>query len=392
MCKIKKVDCPCIKLPPPHVTLVSSRQGPLRVPTPYDAIIAPRDALLLNGAFHALGHTPLIASFFKQLARVYGELIPHRTLRHAVLACTAAQLLPEREGQERLEYHKRQASSQIRQLKSSAMVADADVFAAFLLAWVTHRNSIQLQTAEGSIAESHVHARGCGAMMGSVIEHGTDTPFLRIFKGLVWDKMSWMVSTTDSSRSVFMTPMSSFDDRVRYFEQLCMTGTPTDAWKSAPLEAVNDYLCDLLRTSLVWFHDIAMEESFSPLDARTIPVGTAEYIWERLSDVELHRVIWILKQSLKETIPDSDRQIIQLQFAQLRTTQLLHSIFKSSTIAEGIGTLETEIKVLELLHELKFQPRLSAPLTEYYYDYSYIGIAIAGLTVSKEDGLQRILL
>jgi hypothetical protein len=158
------------------------------------------------------------------------------------------------------------------------MVGDADVFAAFLLTWVTYRNSVELQTTEGSIPESHVHARGCRAMMGHVTENGTETSFLRIFKGLVWDKMSWMLSTADSSRSLFMTPMSSFDDRVRYFEQLCITGTPIEAWKSAPLEVVNDYLCDLLRTSLVWFHDIAMEESSSPLDARTVPVGTTEYI------------------------------------------------------------------------------------------------------------------
>jgi hypothetical protein len=71
-----------------------------------------------------------------------------------------------------------------------------------------------------------------------------------------------------------------------------------------------------------------------------------------LSDVELQHGVSVLKQSLKETIPESDRQIIQLQFAQLRTIELLHSIFKSSTVAEGISTLETEIKAVELLHKM----------------------------------------
>jgi hypothetical protein len=350
----------------------------LRLPTPSNAVIAPRDALLLKGAFHGLEKTPLIASFFKQLARVYGEFIPYESLRHAILACTAVELLPENEGLETMEYHKMRASSCIRKLISNGAIQDADVFAAFLLAWATYGDS-------NGLSESLVHARGCGAMMRHVSATGADTTFLQIFRGLLWDKISWMILTADSSQLASSTPFSSFGNRVRYYEQLCITGTPVWAWKSAPLEAVHDYLCDLLRTSLVWFHDIAIAESGCTLGIATVPVGIANYIRERISDFELKNVLFnTLSKDNRSIIPDGDKQIIQLQFAQLKTINLLRRIFESPTILEGIDTAQTMFIAERLLCDMQTQPRLSPPLTDYYQDYSLIGIALAGLTLLKD--------
>jgi hypothetical protein len=286
-----------------------------------------------------------------------------------------------------MEYHKLRAYSCLQKLLSRLAIQDADVFAAFLLAWATYRDS-------AGVSESLKHARGCGDMMRYISASGADTPFLQIFKFLVWDKISWMILTADSSRFSSVATLSSFGHRVRYYEQLCITGTPVEAWKSTSLEAVNDYLCDLLRTSLVWFHDIAIAEPSYPLGAVSVPVGMANYLRERISDFELQNVLFNMQQSLRKDngfiISVEDKELIQLQFAQLQTINFLHTIFLSSTILEGINTTQTTFAAEQLLRNMQAQPRLSSPSTEYYHDYSLLGIAFAGLTLSKEDMTQRI--
>jgi hypothetical protein len=286
-----------------------------------------------------------------------------------------------------MEYHKLRAYSCLGKSLSKMAIQDADVFAAFLLAWATYRDS-------AGVPESLKHARGCGDMMRYISSSGADTPFLQIFKFLVWDKISWMILTADSSRFSSVAPLSSFGHRVRYYEQLCITGTPVGAWKSAPLEAVNDYLCDLLRTSLVWFHDIVIAESSYSLGAVSIPAGMANYIRERISDFELQNVLFNMQQSLRKDngsmISDEDKEVIQLQFAQLQTINFLNTILLSPTILERINTAQTTFAAEQLLRNMQAQPRLSSPLTDYYHDYSLLGIALAGLTLSKEDMIQRI--
>jgi hypothetical protein len=323
-----------------------------------------------------------LASLLKQFAVAYGASIQPSTLRHAILAY-AAWSLPEEDIEKRELYKGQACRSLIKKLNYPSQIEEADVFAAFLLAWLA------LQELDYTSTESGVHAKGCVALLTQLSQNAHTkslSPLLELFEPFIWDGI--FVISAAVRGEIANTPkrITTFEQRVKYFVQLCWTGTPTEAWQSPTIEALHNQLGHLLSSLFCSLRYAAIKELAGDIEERNnIVVDVVSYVKAAIDDHDMQEALSLREATLKATVErvTLDEQLSECQATEFHFVELLLSILEPSTCLQGLSSPRTTTLGAELLADLKSQrPRIGA--MQYYDFYRILHIFLGGLCLPRE--------
>jgi len=323
----------------------------------------PHTPILLHEAMTAArGTDPLLTSFFRQLFGQYGKFVDPDCLRHAICVYIASQVF---RSDSRLvcEYKNKAYRSLSRSLTSPCAL-----FTSFILAWCAYCENTD---------EFAVHASGCSRLLSiqSRSEWESDLSML------VQDKLFWMMVVCNK----VVLPYSPFRCRLRYFEHLKATANPPEAWQDGWMEAVNDGLCDILRLLLVCLYDFWKQESRGEYVGE-VKLALIQFVQGYLADPDLNYTLATMKRQAQLSVLEEEKQVMELQFAVRATIELLLVLLQAGSIYNGFSSVEAQAQAVIFCNNIKDQGRLSTTvLRRYYFDYSLIGITLAGLILGKSD-------
>lgn len=313
------------------------------------------------------------------MALTFGMSIGPIALRHAILAY-AISLSPHNvASQPDIEFHIAVASSELlKRVRNPCLIADADAFAAMILAWVAR--------SRGMVRESLLHSSGGIALLNHLLPMGPSrhsSNLLDVFAPLLRDNFNTVLaasSVLDSSSEDSLP--SSFVDRIGYFERLCHTGSPPEAWRTTELETTYNYLRGSVYTALLAFKDIIyLELSSSSGTARINAIqNIIDYIRLKIEDYGFRTTLSFLEGSAGSSLSNgsANRQLVQYLSIAVYSLDLLKILFISPTLLRGIESGGARLAARKVLLTARLA---GSPLKElkYYRDVYFVNICIAGL-------------
>lgn len=326
--------------------------------------------LLLQSAYSTVGK--IESSLFKILVVEYGVALPCLSLRHAILAFAASDLPPEQFG-DKVEFHTQQARRIfIRKLETGGVIEAADIFAAFILAFLF---------LDRDQNESAVHANGCNSMIMHLSASAKTRPIshlFAVFEPFICDRINVLRTRYHSSIPARRT---TFSEMVRYIGELRRTGARFDIYESDSMNAIHDYLNCLLRISFNSFRYIAIYEFHRNYDRKSFVERLVEYIKLNIEDQDFRRAV--------DLMTNSDERFIPYDFAQLQTVDYLLVVLEATSIFEGFWSPKATEAATNLLSRLRSQ----APLPRCLYEgdprnYGLL-VAISGIGLLTTEDSER---
>lgn len=378
-CQTRNISCPCLKLPGPKTAsrLPLSRQ----IPTQIDATIAAEDVLLLQYAYSVKDLRT--ATYFKQLALVYGTAISHRSLRHAILAYAASELPPDTFRQ-KMEYHKsRVCGILIQKLNRPENICDADVFATCVLAWTAWWF--------WSGSEFLAHAKGCLSMLAFLSESSKERPLsdmLIVFGPYVMDGLDFLFSRDGAYIPRFPDQRTMFREHFRYCQVFSRTGAPVDTWQFPAMRALRVTFDHRLKGAAWWLRHAAIKELEG--DSQTvmsIARRVVSAINEDLSDLDLQRAICEVIEQSHDVKNGTFKDVLKKwAWIHWQCIQLVLAIFDAPTILQGFDSLPAITSARKVVSAWSFQGKPRGPRIEDSYCTQ---IVLAGLALGMEDLAER---
>jgi hypothetical protein len=323
----------------------------------------------------------LTASLVKQMAVAFSETIRPAALRHAILAYAALRLPQHFYG--KFQFHKAKARhTLILKIQTPDLIEDADVFASQILAWIA--------LCQDSREEALVHAHGCISMM-ETLRHsgrpGRSSDLLAVFSPLILDNMNIVIAV---GRDV-PTTTSTFAQRVPYYRELCRTGTPPEAWRSADLETIHGFVRGAVCVSIVTLKQIAIKERNGlSLDKRmSATKALTAYIQSKTEDRGFQSVFnalaeWSGEDTRKGCERAPEQQLFGYQLIGLQSLRLVLAIIEDSTILSGVCSPE----VMLLADGIRSALRSTGPPIEalrYYRDAYYCHMSLSGMALTEDN-------
>jgi hypothetical protein len=362
-------------------------QNPSRpVPTVIEGDMSTEDAVLLQHAY-SQGVT-LTASFVKQMVLAFGMPIQYAPLRNAILAYSTLHFpSPHTLGNLNVEFYTAKASSMLlRRVKTPRILNDADVFAAMMLAWIAG--------CKGWTAESLTHGYGCLSIMHhldstSGREMGRLSRHLAFFTPLILDNVASVLSLAGSRNP---TGAVTFRHRATYYEELCRTGSPPEAWQPPKVEACYNHLRGALLLVLrTLTKAVKMEyDGVCEGDKMAVTEHIIQYIKRKMTDVdfrrELHNLLEMAAdgESTAAIRPQAQVQILQFLSMGLQSLELLLSIFEGATISGGLASYQTT----DIASRLHSATQLAgSPLNSlvYYRDIWLGSLSLCGMVLHAQE-------
>jgi hypothetical protein len=320
------------------------------------------------------------------MAVAYGTGITSFPLRHAIIAY-ATSLRPDDENFRRLsEIHRDEAvSSLIRKLDTPELIVDADVFAAYMLSWAA-------SICQDPENRDFMHAQGCLTMLSHISSRGEGmSEFLAVFSGMMMADMQTVLLKKRPRDTAALTinpaKLRTFDDRHRYYKELCRTGTPPEAWcQDSLLENTHSYLRGaVLNGALNFLKRIAMMER-DGLGRRGEVDNANAYITSKLDDAGFQRALPVLERSFRQrniqhaASGDRGTQLLAYQFMGLDTLNFIFSIVdpENENILAGISSPNTRAISAQIC-SAALRHGAPAENLKYYADVYYCDISLAGL-------------
>jgi len=221
-CVQRKFTAPCIKRWGPKREEVLRLQVSHQIPTALDAVIDSADVLLLQYSYSKEITPTIITAWIKRLAREYGPALSQSAFRNAVLTVSVREL---RESDAPRFYNKfellkgRTLFALRSKLNDPSSIAETDVFASFLLAWLAKE--------DGSPNEEVVaHIRGCLNMLKYVSEQprlSLTSNMLKVFGPFVAETARFTYALLKPPRDgmpLLLRHQTTFKQQVQYFEEL----------------------------------------------------------------------------------------------------------------------------------------------------------------------------
>ena len=181
--------------------------------------------------------------FIKLVAVEYGPAIPDPSLRNAIVAW-AAQCLPPEQFQRKFELYRFKARRNlITKLRAPDTVGPPDIFAAILLAWLSHCSSP---------VESAAHTSGCMSMLrylANSLKHKPLSRLLSALEPLVWDTLNVLNGVSALS---ITGHRKTFNEVARCFEDLPWTGIGPRPRLGNRVQALYMYINRLFLVSFSW--------------------------------------------------------------------------------------------------------------------------------------------
>jgi hypothetical protein len=328
------------------------------IPTANDEVICSKDVLLLqygySDAFSSMGGT-LMAGLLRKFAFVFSPSISCASLRHAMLAFTAAHLPFDIDCPERILVHSGLCGKTLIS-KSMATLNEADLFAALLLAYASRiRNDF---------STFHIHVKGFGAILEELSNRSVrkrTSHQLSIFWPLARDLIIEASRHVDgSSCHVFefcrlsqkaMGPQS-YADRSRYWNSL-VENDPNGRFAFA--HAVFRQTGILRRC----FRDtILVQRTEGKVIIPLIQSVVAE-IQADLNSPEMKLVavqLSLARYSDDDALQSDElRAYSQFILALYHFCQLMIVMMEGETVAEGTSSSESLIRSLSLLQVMQAQ-------------------------------------
>jgi len=312
-----------------------------------------------------------MASFIKQMAITYGGSIRPTSLRYAVLAYGAFKF-PSTERDDRSEDYARKAQHELlRRVSKPACLRDFDVFAAMILAWIC--------VYKGRTETSIIHADGCLTMLRLLLKDNNRrlTNILAIFSPLVVDNLTSIFNMAGQDFPIRKTPLN-FTHRYLYYELLCQTGSPKDAWQPVDIEATYNTIRGAMGVVFQALGRVTLRESSSEKANHTTMI---RYINRKLDDDGFKRLLKTLESQIHtDEMHDPESQLIRYLALGRLSLNILLTIFKHQTILQGIDGYDTAFLGARLqagIHEAG-RPR---PELYHYRDMFYASAALCGIIV-----------
>lgn len=365
-CQERKIQDPCVKLGPKSTI---SRQ----LPTAIDAVVRSEDALLLQGAY-ALESTGT-ASFLKQLAIVYGTPMPHTPLRHAIIAYATTRWKSPH-FREQVEIHQMKAARSLLHRLQTSTFDDTDVFAAFMLAWIAFNRLAP---------ESAVHVEGCMKMLTILCENMARRPLsdaLITFQPYVLDRVFLITSTNPGV--TFPERKTTLAQRIRYYELLCSTGTPSEGWQTGTSEAVHDHLGDMIVIGFHWL-DYVFSEQYANRQPGKRVQNMINHIRTAVKNPDLQRVL--AEYPIKGVRKPTEAVLLEYQYTKLQSIELLLSILESPNVFQTLSSTEISRAGKRSLATLRAQPK--DDFLKFYDGQYPVMLSLAGMTLTLHDDPER---
>jgi hypothetical protein len=370
------VDEPCLKLLPPkaQARVESTRAFPRFT----DSSIAPSDVLLLHYAYDPETSSPRTRSFIRQIAKAYGEDIPHVPLRHAVLAFASA-LLPSADFGEQSEMHIQKATQALRrQVLTPSKIHEADLFTAGMLMWVLWiknrpKNALR-------------HAQGIMLILQQFWAAAKEHPLsdmLTVFGPLVYGEARFYGALgLDSNFSLSLQHRITFKQRMKYQAELILSGSSTVPWLSGNRQALIDALWDLQWLLLSYL----LELTSGATEAASRLPAAMEYVMEEYNDRDLQHALAELANW-----PEADRarhsaieeEVMDYLCIKKLSIDLLIAVLCAPTTLEGL--LSTEVYFIAKSQiQLGYSQRIQREgLAHEFYTWAYvIDLGLAGLALA----------
>ena len=327
---------------------------------------------LLNFAYSL--DVTITASLLKQMAVAFGRIISPAPLRYAILTYAALNRQDKIKG-----LHYKDKALRALRTRLNRKIVDSDVFAAQMLGWIA--------CCQGSNKEALIHATGSRLMLSHLSGRETQAESsvaLRLFKPLILDDMNYIVRICgESPRSVPSRGGSSFAQRLAYNQELCRTGTPSEAWQSPPLETVHNYLRGAIGCAIVLLKNIAIKEEngTSVLERNAEANQIIDYITAKIEDNVFKDTLASSKQSLPTAKTQLEAQLIQYQSVGLQCLKLMLAILEPSTILLGLESAQAITIAAQILSATK----ISGPSTLYYKDTYCCHLSLGAMVVPSAD-------
>lgn len=313
----------------------------------------------------------LMASFIKQMAITYGVSIRPTSLRYAVLAYGAFKFPSTKPDDLSEEYVRKAQHELLRRVGKPACLRDFDVFAAMILAWIC--------IYKGRTETSIIHAGGCLTMLRLLLRDNNRrlTDILTIFSPLVVDNLTSIFNMAGQDFPIRTTPLN-FTHRYLYYELLCQTGSPKDAWQPAEIEATYNTIRGAIGVVFQALGRVTLSESLSEKADHTPMI---RYIIRKLDDDGFTRLLKTLESRIRTDETDEpESQLIRYLSLGHLSLNILLTIFKHQTILQGIDGHDTAFLGARLqasIHEAG-RPR---PELNHYRDMFYASAALCSIIV-----------
>jgi hypothetical protein len=321
----------------------------------------------------------------RQVAKAYGEDLPHLSLRHSILAF-AASLLPPADFELRSEIHiQKSTQALIKQTSDANKLQEADLFAAGMLMWVLWIKNRPKNALK--------HAMGIMIMLQQFkerakkdkLEGGSGmSDMLTVFAPLVYSEARFYGALgldSEISPELFKQ-RTTFTQRVKYQTELIRSGSETVPWLSGKCQGLIDALWDIQWLLLSYVSALTTGDAIA---AANLP-SAMEHVKKEYNDPDLRMAISYLEDDAYHR--SGDRNSVEgevmgyLRIKKL-SIDLLICVLDSSDILEGFSSLTAYDIAREQL-AIGAEARIQREgIAHEFYTWTYvIDLGLTGLALA----------
>ena len=318
-------------------------------------------------------------AFFRIMATQYGPSISFVSLRHAILAFSAAKL-PDEVFRDRHQDHKSKARvALLEKLEHPDNIGDGDVLAGCALSAILF--------AEVYGTEAIIHANGCQAMLTCLYETAKSSPssdMLDVFGPYVSDYANFfaafgsLMERSPANTEPFIRRPTSFQQRVKYWDALNRFGFPSEAPQASGLiEAVGEVFGDMIDMLTCCIRRLALKQMMDDFERDQLVDDFLDQVAAELNDFELQHAVDVLKtyevhEALYETF-------------QMECLELALTILKEASIMHGIQSADTTSMARAIIYNHRSQVKNVGPAREYYTNPYQRGLVVVGVALPREE-------
>lgn len=321
----------------------------------------------------------------RQVAKAYGEDLPHLSLRHSILAF-AASLLPPADFELQSEIHIQKATQAlIKQTSNPNKVQEADFFAAGMLMWV-----LWIKNRPDNALK---HAMGIMVMLQQFMERakkdesegkGGISDMLKVFAPLVYSEARFYGALgldSEISPELFKQ-RTTFAQRVKYQSELIFSGSETVPWLSGTGQGLIDALWDIQWLLLSYVLALTTGDEVA---VANLP-SALENVKAEYNDPDLRLAIRQLEENAVHKLsgenPVEDEVMSYLRIKKL-SIDLLICVLDSSEVLEGF-TSPAAYAIAQEQIALGAQARIQREgIAHEFYTWTYvIDLGITGLALA----------
>ena len=313
------------------------------------------------------------------MATQYGPSISFVSLRHTILAFSAAKL-PDELFRDRLQHHKNKAHlALLEKLEHPNSIGDGDVLAACALTAILF--------AEVYGTEAIIHANGCQAMLTCMYEtakSSTSSDMLDVFGPYVSDYANFftafgsLMERSPANTEPFTRRRTLFQQRVKYWDALKRFGFPSEAPQASGLiEAVGEVFGDMIDMLTCCIHRLALKQTMQDFERDKIVDDFLDQVAAELNDFELQHAIDLLKSF---EVHESLYEVFQMGCLDLVLT-----ILRDPSIMHGIESAETTSMAKAIVYRHRSQVKEVGPSREYYTNPYQRGLVVVGVALPREE-------